>query len=77
MQIRVLGTGCANCKKLEANVFEAVAQMNLDADIQRIEDIEEIVSYGILSTPGLVVNGEVKLSGRVPGVSEIINILKG
>ncbi len=77
MQIRVLGTGCANCKKLEANVFEAVAQLDIDADIQRIEDIEEIVSYGILSTPGLVVNGEVKLSGRVPGVSEIINILKG
>ncbi len=77
MQIKVLGPGCANCKKLEANVFEAAAQLDLDADIQKVEDIQEIMSYGILSTPGLVVNGEVKVSGRVPGVSEIVNILKG
>ncbi|MCL6473130.1 MAG: thioredoxin family protein [Firmicutes bacterium] len=77
MQIKVLGPGCANCKKLEANVFEAVAQMNVDADIQKIEDIQEIMSYGVLSTPGLVVDGELKLSGRVPSVAEIINILKG
>lgn len=77
MQIKVLGPGCANCKKLEANVFEAAAQLDVDANIQKVEDIQEIMSYGILSTPGLVVNGEVKVSGRVPSVSEIINILKG
>jgi len=77
MQIKVLGPGCANCKKLEASVFEAVAQMNIDADIQKIEDIQEIMSYGVLSTPGLVVNGEVKVSGRVPSVNEIKDILKG
>jgi len=77
MEIRVLGPGCANCKKLEANVFEAAAQLNIDADIQKVENIQEIMGYGILSTPGLVVNGEVKVSGRVPSVSEIINILKG
>lgn len=77
MQIKVLGPGCANCKKLEANVFEAVAQMNVDADIQKIEDIQEIMGYGVLSTPGLVVDGELKVSGRVPNVAEIVNILKG
>lgn len=77
MKIKVLGPGCANCKKLEANVFEAVAQMNVDADIQKIEDIQEIMSYGVLSTPGLVVNGEVKVSGRVPSVNEIKDMLKG
>jgi len=77
MELKVLGPGCANCKKLEANVFEAVARMNVDADIQKIEDIQEIIGYGILSTPGLVVNGKVKVSGRVPSVSEIINILNG
>jgi small redox-active disulfide protein 2 len=76
MQIKVLGPGCANCKKLEANVFEAVAQMNVDADIEKIEDIQEIMGYGVLSTPGLVVDGELKISGRVPNVAEIINILK-
>lgn len=73
----MLGPGCANCKRLEANVFEAVAQLNVDADIQKVEDIQEIMSYGILSTPGLVVDGELKISGRVPSVAEIINILKG
>lgn len=77
MQIKVLGSGCANCKKLEANVFEAVAQINVDADIQKIEDIQEIMGYGVLSTPGLVVDGELKVSGRVPNVAEIINILRG
>jgi small redox-active disulfide protein 2 len=77
MRIKVLGSGCANCKKLEANVFEAVAQINVDADIQKIEDIQEIMGYGVLSTPGLVVDGELKVSGRVPNVAEIINILRG
>ncbi|MDI6815732.1 MAG: thioredoxin family protein [Actinomycetota bacterium] len=77
MKIRVLGPGCANCKKLEANVSEAAAQLELDADIQKVEDIQEIMSYGVLSTPGLVVDGVVKISGRVPSVAEIIAILKG
>ncbi|MBE0447446.1 MAG: TM0996/MTH895 family glutaredoxin-like protein [Actinobacteria bacterium] len=77
MEIKVLGPGCANCKKLEANVFEAVSQLDVDADIQKIEDIQEIMSYGILSTPGLVVNGKVKVSGKVPSVAEIKAILEG
>ena len=77
MQIKVLGPGCANCKKLEANVLEAVAQLNVDVDIEKVDDIAEIMSYGLLSTPSLVVDGEVKSSGRVPSVAEIVNILKG
>ncbi|MDI6715655.1 MAG: thioredoxin family protein [Actinomycetota bacterium] len=77
MKIKVLGPGCANCKRLEANVFEAAAQLNLNADIQKVEDIKEIMSYGIMSTPALIVNGEIKVIGRVPNVSEIKNILKG
>jgi small redox-active disulfide protein 2 len=77
MKIRILGPGCANCKKLEANVFEAAAQLDIDADIQKVEDIQEIMGYGVLSTPGLVVDGVVKISGRVPSVAEIIAILKG
>jgi len=77
MKIKVLGPGCANCKRLEANVFKAAAQLNLNADIQKVEDIKEIMSYGIMSTPALIVNGEIKVIGRVPNVSEIKNILKG
>lgn len=76
MKIKILGTGCINCKKLETNVMEALSQLNIDAEIQKIEDIQEIISYGVLSTPTLVVNDEVKISGRVPSVEEIINILK-
>lgn len=77
MEIKVLGPGCANCKKLHANVAEAVAGLNVDADVGKVEDIAEIMGYGVLSTPGLVVDGEVKVAGRVPSVSEIMNILKG
>ncbi len=77
MEIRVLGTGCANCKKLEENVFEALSKLDATAEVQKITDIEDIMSYGILSTPGLVVDGELKASGRVLSVSEIMDILKG
>ncbi len=77
MEIRVLGTGCANCKKLEANVFEALSKLDITANVQKLTDIADIMSYGVLSTPGLVVDGELKASGRLLSVSEIMDILKG
>ncbi|HZD59321.1 MAG TPA: thioredoxin family protein [Anaerolineae bacterium] len=77
MEIKVLGTGCANCKKLEENVYEALSKLDMSADVQKVTDIADIMSYGILSTPGLVVNGKVKVSGKVPGVNEIMSLLKG
>lgn len=77
MEIKVLGSGCANCKKLEENVREAVAKLGIAADVQKVEDIATIMGYGVMSTPGLVVDGEVKSSGRLPSVNEIIDILKG
>ncbi len=75
MEIKVLGTGCTNCKNLEKATINAVAEMGLDANITKVEDIQQIMSYGIMRTPGLVVDGKVVVYGRVPSVSEIKEIL--
>jgi len=76
MEIKVLGTGCANCKTLEKLVYNAVAELDLPADIQKVEDIQKIMSYGIMRTPGLVINNKVVLSGRVPSLKEIKEIIE-
>lgn len=71
MTIKILGTGCPNCKSLEKATRKAVEEMNLDAEIIKVEDIMDIMKYNIMRTPGLVVNEKVVLSGRVPTISEI------
>ena len=71
MVIKILGKGCANCKKLQALTEEAVKEMKLSADIQKVEDIQKIMAYGIMSTPALVINEKVKVYGRIPGKDEI------
>jgi len=71
MNIKILGTGCSKCKKLEANTKEAVKELGIDASIEKVEDIQEIMSYGVMSTPALVVDGQVKLMGKVPSVEDI------
>jgi small redox-active disulfide protein 2 len=71
MEIKVLGTGCAKCKKLEEMVREVVGELGVDADIVKISDLNEILEYDIMMTPGLVVNGEVVCSGRIPKKEEI------
>jgi small redox-active disulfide protein 2 len=77
MEIKILGTGCPKCNSLEAAVKKAVAEMGLkDAVIEHVDDIAKIIEYGVMSTPALVVDGEVKLSGRVPSVADIKKILK-
>lgn len=75
MVIKVLGTGCAKCKKLESNTREAVSELGLDATIEKVEDIQDIMTYGVMSTPALVVDGEVKLFGKVASPKEIKKIL--
>ena len=75
MDIRVLGTGCPNCKRLEKNVRDAVEQMAVEATITKITDMKEIMSYDILSTPGLVIDGKVVSSGRVPTPAEISSMI--
>jgi small redox-active disulfide protein 2 len=64
--IEVLGPGCANCQKLEANVREAVAQAGIEADIRHVTDYAEIAQRGVMNTPGLVIDGRVVSTGKVP-----------
>ena len=75
MEIKVLGTGCAKCKRLEKNTKEAVEQLSLKVDVEKVEDIVEIMNYGVMTTPALVINGEVVIKGKVPSVSEIKELL--
>lgn len=71
VNIKVLGSGCANCKRLEANARKAVENLKLDAEVEKVTDMNEIMKWPILSTPGLVINGKVVSSGRIPSESEI------
>ena len=75
MEIKVLGTGCANCRTLEKSVINALAEMNFDANVEKVEDITKIMAYGIMRTPALVINEKVVLSGRVPSMKEIKEII--
>lgn len=75
MEIKVLGTGCSKCKTLEKTTRQAAEELNLDAEIEKVEDIQKIMEFGIMRTPGLVINGKVVLSGQVPKVSELKEIL--
>lgn len=71
MEIRILGTGCPRCKEVEKRTVDILAELNIAADIQKIKNINEIASYGIYTTPGLVINGNLKSSGRIPSHEEI------
>jgi len=75
MEIKVLGPGCPKCKSLEKAVFNAVAELDIAADITKVEDIVEIMNYGVMSTPALVIDGKVVVKGRVPSVEEIKSLI--
>ncbi len=75
MDVKVLGTGCAKCKKLYAEAEKAVATSGIHASLSKVEKIDDIVKFGVMMTPALVVDGEVKCSGRVPQVPEIVGWL--
>ena len=76
MEIKVLGTGCSNCKTLEKLVYNVLAELNLEANVEKIEDIQKIMSYGIMTTPGLVINNKVVLSGKIPSSKELKDIIE-
>ena len=71
MEIKVLGPGCANCKRLEALVRETVGVLGLKCEVAKVTDFKEIAAYGILATPGLVIDAEVKSVGRIPSKVEV------
>jgi small redox-active disulfide protein 2 len=75
LSIKILGSGCANCARLEANARDATATLGLDAQIEKVTDVGEIASYGIMRTAGLVVDEQVLVSGRVPDTAEIARLL--
>lgn len=75
MIIKILGPGCNNCKKLERVTREALDQLGLDATVEKIEDYAAIMGYGVMSTPGLVVDDKVLVSGRVPKTAEVKQLL--
>ena len=76
MKIQVLGTGCTRCDKLYAEAERAIARAGVSAELSKIDRIEEIMEFGVVMTPALVLNGEVKSAGRMPDTEEIISWLK-
>jgi len=71
MTIKILGTGCAKCDKLEAMVKQAVDALNWEAKIEKVKDLNEIMDYGVMMTPGLVINEQVKIAGKIPSIDQI------
>ena len=75
MKIQILGTGCPKCKKLAENAQQAVADMTPACEIEKVTDINEIMKFGVMMTPALAVDGEVKVVGKVPSADEIKKLL--
>jgi small redox-active disulfide protein 2 len=75
IDIKILGPGCANCKRLCGEAERAIAQLAAPATLTKVEDIKDIMAYKILATPALVINGEVKSAGRIPKAAEIVTWL--
>ena len=75
MEIKVLGTGCERCKSLEKITRKAVEELNLDAIVLKVEDIQKIMEYGVMRTPALVINEKVVMSGQLPKIDELKEVL--
>jgi small redox-active disulfide protein 2 len=75
MDVKVLGTGCSSCQTLERRVRTVVDETEIDASVEKIEEMQEIMQYNVMSMPALVINGEVKSSGHAPSVSELKDLL--
>lgn len=74
--IKILGTGCPKCKTLEQSVRNVATELQLDAEITKVEDIMDIMQYGVMRTPGLVVDGKVVMSGRLPSKEELKSMIQ-
>jgi small redox-active disulfide protein 2 len=77
MKIRVLGSGCAKCKTLEERIRQLIAKNNLNIEVEKVTDLKEIMSYGILTTPGLVIDGVVKSAGSIPKDEQLLEWMGG
>ncbi len=74
-KLQILGTGCANCRRLQTHVEEAASELGLEFEIEKVEDLSEILSFGVMRTPALAVDGEVRVAGRVPSIPELKGLL--
>ena len=77
MKIEILGMGCATCNKLEDTVRLAISEMGIDAQIDHVKDIKQIMSYGVMTTPALVIDGKVKAAGKIPSLAEMKQLISG
>jgi small redox-active disulfide protein 2 len=75
-RIQILGTGCTRCRNLTANAERAVQELGIEAEIEKVTEVQDIIKFQILMTPGLVIDGQVKSAGRVPSVEEIQQMLQ-
>jgi len=71
MEIRILGPGCPRCQEVAKRTMDVLVEMNISADVQKVIDMKKIMEYKVIATPGLVINGKVKCSGRIPSKSQI------
>lgn len=76
IEIKILGTGCPKCQTMTGVVKEVVTEYNIDATIEKVEDIMEIMTFNIMTTPALVINGVVTVKGRIPSKIEVLELLK-
>jgi small redox-active disulfide protein 2 len=76
MDVKILGSGCMRCDELEKRTRNALAELDVAADLQKVKDLKEITSYGVFSTPALVVNGKTLVSGRLPSVEELKELIQ-
>jgi small redox-active disulfide protein 2 len=77
MEVKILGTSCSKCKRLESKLRDLVVDNNINANVTKVTEIDEMLNYGILMTPGLVINEEVKSVGIVPNDEQLLKWLKG
>lgn len=77
MKVQILGTGCPKCKQLTANAEAAIADLSLDAEVEKVENIKQIMEFGVMITPALAVDGTVKSSGKVLSKDDIKKLLEG
>lgn len=75
MNIKILGTGCPKCKQTESVVRQAIAETAVDSTVEKVEDIEKIIEYNVLTTPAVVIDGRVVIKGRVPTLAELKTLL--
>ena len=76
MKIEILGPGCSKCRATEKNVKKAVEELGIQAEVVKVEDLQEIINRGIMLTPAVIVDGKLKIEGHKPSVEEIKNIIK-